>query len=92
MFTIRDTNDNFKKQENIPANIIGEFVIDNRRYLILLLPKAPNNDFKGEENKEVIQKIIHFEILGKHCVIIEAESDLAPKKIDKRIGSWSCDE
>ena len=76
-FTISDENGNLEQQKNLDSNAIGEFVIDNHRYLILLLSKAPNQEFDGESNKEVPQKVSHFEILGQYCAIVEAKTNSA---------------
>lgn len=73
MFTKPDGNCCLKKQDNsLPSNVIGELTIEDRRYLILLLPEKPQTNL-STESEEVLQQISHFEIQGQYCAIVEAE-------------------
>ena len=68
-----DANGRLKKQDNdLSSNTIGEFTIEARHYLILLLPEETKTSRSRKSEGEAFQEISHFEIQGQYCAIVEA--------------------
>lgn len=62
-----------KQNQDLPSNIIGEFTIEDRHYLILLLSEEPQISSVRDSEEDAIQEVSRFEIQGQSCAIVEAE-------------------
>jgi DNA-binding CsgD family transcriptional regulator len=63
-----------KQNQDLPSNIIGEFTIEDRHYLILLLSESPQiSPVRDSEEDAIQEEVSRFEIQGQSCAIVEAE-------------------
>lgn len=84
MFNKTDTDRNgyFRKQDDgLPSNTIGEFTLEDRHYLILLLPEESQNSRSRKLEEKSPPEISHFEIQGQHCAIVEAKPTTPSNKL-----------